>query len=420
MIPLARSFPSLGAAIAILCASLPALGAPEEPLLPSFVDAWHFGETSAYGQQTVALSSTRPDCIQAEPAYRGSPRYGLIRLGSSPAVEIPLVVDFTDEPGEAAPDVYVDGDRDGRIGPEEKAITDPSAPTPLATASTAAIAVARTTLPIGDARVPFERTIAVQVDAFGVVAIVMPRGFCAVALGDQGPPAQVVLIDRDGDGVLALDGNDGVLPLTPGADGQPVPGDVVRLRRVTNLAGRVVELVLDPLGTTLTVRPRPDAAIPVTPRVSMAEPATIDHVAVLVIGEDGSMTRVGRLDEPISMQVGAYRIASCSLSVTDSVGTGWSYLLAEGAAAAPAHEVSNGPGQEWDLAGEWSVEIETAASTVNPGQDVSAVLKISSRTGLEMHSCRSGLDGNDVPVAAEVRLVNAAGTEVARAAGGYG
>ena len=75
MIPLARSFPSLGAAIAILCASLPALGAPEEPLLPSFVDAWHFGETSAYGQQTVALSSTRPDCIQAEPAYRGSPRY---------------------------------------------------------------------------------------------------------------------------------------------------------------------------------------------------------------------------------------------------------------------------------------------------------------------------------------------------------
>jgi len=106
--------------------------------------------------------------------------------------------------------------------------------------------------------------------------------------------------------------------------------------------------------------------------------------------------------------------------VTDSVGTGWSYLLAEGAAAAPAHEVSNGPGQEWDLAGEWSVEIETAASTVNPGQDVSAVLKISSRTGLEMHSCRSGLDGNDVPVAAEVRLVNAAGTEVARAAGGYG
>lgn len=396
------------------------LGAPEEPLHPHFVDSWLVGGTIAYGQQTVALSAARPDEVQTEPAYRGSPRYGRIRLGRNPGIDITLAVDFTDEPGETGPDVYVDGDGDGQIEPDEKAIADTSAPTPLATASTAAVAAISVAIPTGGETVPFHRTVAVQVDAFGVVAIVMPRGYYQVALGDPGPPAEVILIDRDGDGVLALDGSDGVLALTPGADGEPVPGDVVRLRRITNLGGRVLELMVDPLGTTLTVRPRPDAAVLVTPRVSMAEPAVIDHVAVLVIGEDGSTTRIGRLDQPISVQVGAYRVAGCSLSMTDSVGTHWSYELTEGAGEASMHEITHAPGQDWSLAGEWSMEIETAATTARPGQEVSAALRVGSSAGLGMQSCRSGLGGNEVPVAAEVRLVNAAGAEVARAAGGYG
>jgi len=415
----AQFAPRFRLAVGVLWA-FPAFGAPAEPLHPSFVDSWLFGETIAYGQQTVALGSARPDEVRIEPAYRGDPRYGRIRFGHDPGVCVAVVVDFADEPGEAGFDVYVDGNGDGCIEPGEKAVRDPSAPTPLATASAAAVAGISVAIPSEGGTVPFQRTVAVQVDAFGVVAIVMPRGYYRVALGDLGPPAEAVLVDRDGDGVLTPDGNDGVLPLTPGSDGRPVPGDLVRLRRVTNLGGRVVELAFDPLGTTLTVRPRPDATTLVRPRVSMAEPAVLDHVAVLVIGEDGSTTRIGQIDEPIVLQVGGYRVASCSLSMTDSVGTTWSYTLIEGQGGTNMHPLAQEPAQEWDLTGAWSMDIETAVTTARAGQVVSASLKVRSDAGLELSSCTSGVDAYGPPVPAEVRLVNAAGTEVARAAGGFG
>ncbi|MFM9082011.1 MAG: hypothetical protein ACKOTE_18125, partial [Opitutaceae bacterium] len=63
----------------------------------------------------LPLSSERPAAIRKEPAYRGTPRYGRIRLGNGPRAETHFVVDRMPDDRRTETRVFFDRDHDGDL-----------------------------------------------------------------------------------------------------------------------------------------------------------------------------------------------------------------------------------------------------------------------------------------------------------------
>ena len=118
ILPLRLSHLRLLLALVALPAALPA-----EPVNGTLVidnDCLDFdgelsGRVMPRSGPALPLSAERPAAIRKEPAYRGTPRYGRIRLGNGPRAETHFVVDRMPDDRRTETRVFFDRDHDGDL-----------------------------------------------------------------------------------------------------------------------------------------------------------------------------------------------------------------------------------------------------------------------------------------------------------------
>jgi len=406
---------AITALVVLVAASPVPAGAAEM----EFVDEWTADDVRMFGYQSVALRAKKPEGLTVVPEAKGTVRYGNLRLGRDPGTKVALLCDSGAKTDDIPGDIYVDANGDGRIDADERATFSPD--TPKALESGRVAAGIRVDLPVEVDGRPRQlaRDLAVQIDTFGVVAMVAVRGYWRVRPEADGLPEDVYLIDRNADGVVGLAAEDAFMADFNGDGRLDRAQETMPFRAVLPVGPRVFELSINAEGDQLTVTERPQTTGKVTPRIDLSPGAELASLSAVLVGDDGSVTRIDRLGEPIKLRVGAYSVASAMLRIKGREGAFWSYELLKDDLSVGARDVSEDDSDDWHILGAWNLEIKARTTAAKRGDEIPVSLKVASDAGFEIVNCQID-DGMLGQVSASIRFTDPAGRLIGQEASGFG
>ncbi len=284
-------------------------------------DAWRFvapppGDPfEAPPPRALPLASVKPADVVEVATYRGKRRrYAQIRYGGSSSIRVAVVLD---EGGPGDADLYVDANRDRRIGPEDLVRGEKRTwrlPLDLVT--------------MVDGVALTERRAAVfRLGATGTTLSMAAAGYLdgTVRIDERSHAARRV--DGDGNGSVADPGDRLWVDLDD--DGRWDPGaEQFLFGPILTLGDRRYAVRSDPLGRRLTVNRlegtgtiRLAAAGPLAPRVA--------EVSAMLVGDDGSAFAASGTAAGV-VPVGSYRLGTVTLSLTDPAGgPRWSFVFSD-------------------------------------------------------------------------------------------
>ncbi len=265
--------------------------------------------------RALPLASLKPADVVESATYRGKRRrYAQVRYGEASSVRVVVVLDESG-PGDA--DLYVDANRDRKVGPEDLVRGEGRTwRVPLDLATTV------------DGRPVAERRAALfKLGATGATLSMASAGYLAgtVRIDDRAHAARRV----DGDGNGSVTDPSDRLWVDLDDDGRWDPASEQFLYGpILTLGERRYAVRSDPLGRRLSLnRLEGTGSI----RLAVAGPAAsrVAEVSAMLIGDDGSAFAASG-GAPSVLPVGSYRLGAVTLALNDPAGgPRWSFVFSD-------------------------------------------------------------------------------------------
>lgn len=393
-----------------IAAALGVLGpaAAQEPARFAFHDAVEWN-----GRQTLTFAALQlrdePPRLPAENSDReipGSARWGLLRVGET-ADDALLCAVAAREGGGLS--VWIDGDGDGALRPDERATVSGGT-------IEQRIRVRRGEHP------PLSRTVILRRSKLADGLQYAVRGTCAgeVSVGGEryaalltdcdsnglfhSPLADRILIDLDRDG--RLDGVTEQFPL-----GRPIP-----------IGAETYFAVADAGGERVWIRPRSTERGRLRVRLFDGTRDAV-RVSASLVSDLGEAAMIEKLNAPLELPVGRYRVTSMSLELRESEAWKWLYLFDAPRQAGPMVEIRAGEESELTLLGELHLRMELERQSLQAGAVIGVSPSLATPAGLTLAMCeRQNLHATYLRewTSADVFMIEPGGRRVALATSGFG
>ena len=375
--------------------------------------AWEFRDEPGVAGRT--LIEFRPLEWAVQPAgpldvsqLAGRPaKYALLQIGAVREREPHMI---SVDPEGADPQLWIDGDADGRISEEEVHKM------PDKTAIEATVMLDASRKPES---LPVARTLLVKRNAAGNGLLYAVRGFTSgtIAIGAASYPA--LLVDHNGDGCFDARGRDRTWIDLDG-DGKWNPFAEQFLLGTPIKHGEEIFLVKpDAAGLEVEVvrRPTEKGTLQVTlDDVFTQAPA---KASVHLVGEWGELVRIEKLGAAIEVPAGKYRMDELTCEVADENGRSWTYRFVGGSGEVEA--IAGDTALFKPLAGlEMSVHCDPPKSYA-AGERIRVSPRIESACGLELVNCevRQFNIKSDAGPTAKITLVDGQGKTLDRIESGF-
>lgn len=350
-------------------------------------DLWEFRDESILGTRTmltfrpVELGDRPIVPLHADDRPGAAARYGLLPTGNV-AADYPLVVWLPGGPG--GPQVWIDGDGDGRFAPGERHTLGPQ---PLALPLTLSVRS-------GEGVQKLRRTVLVRRRGEDGLSYAV-RGYAAgrLRLGERDHAA--LLTDGNGDGCFDAAGTDRVWIDLDGDGTFDALTEQFLLGAPLALHGQKYLLRPDALGTSVEVRERPTEQGAVRLTLPAQFGTSVTHFTAQLVSDWGELVTVDAADRAQAMPVGRYSVEEMKLKLTDARGRAWTYRFV----GARRFDVAINPDRETALAVldglALGVKAALPAAGARPGQEFAVTPAVRTSAGLELIHCETAERGTD-------------------------
>jgi hypothetical protein len=386
------------------------LAAPPGETIPrtwEFRDAVSFDGRSLLAYRPIELGTKPPRPLHPADDPGPGAKFGLLPVGNQPE-SFRLLVWRPKAVG--GPDLWIDGDGDGRFGPGERhRLTAQSTEIPITIA-----------VKTGDRVQTLRRTLLIRPTADGGLQYAV-RGFVAGRLAIAGREYAALLTDGNGDGCFDSPNGDRIWINLDG-DGQ--------------FDGLTEQFAL---GTPVTINRRAYLIRPAADGMSVAvreRAAALGSVRLIVAGSDGrrplgfsaqllsdwgELVTVAAADTPTPLPVGRYAIESMEFRLQDDRGRKWNFKFA----GARRLDIVVEKGQEASVRPLDKLAFSAATTIpragVTRGDDLSVTPSLRTPAGIELIQCTVAGRPDIQPTESEadIRLDAADGTVLDRAQSGF-
>jgi hypothetical protein len=296
----------------VLCLAADASAAPEAtPVAFEFKDTATYEKRPVLQYRAIDFRNTPMRPLADERKFDAGTLYGLVPVGPKPDTALTIVW----RPKAAGgPELWLDADGDGKLTDDERH-----------TMSGRDLEVPATiVVQLEPKRQTVKRTLLFRRSALGDGLRYTVRGYMQGRLELGGKKYTALLIDGNADGCfnsigrdrvwIDLNGNGRFDPLVEQFPlGKPISHNrEVYVVRCDSLASAVVA----------TLRSAGQGKLRIALAKKLAKPATVSAELVSDLGE---LVAIDKLDEPVSVPFGKYRISSVQLETADAAGQKWTY-----------------------------------------------------------------------------------------------
>ena len=380
-----------------------------------FVPAWEAERTKLFQPQLLRFGPHPPEPLEAEPEYRGTPRYAAWELGNGrdPLRTCVLI------PSPRGPDtLYVDANNDNAIQASEK-VPWREEVYPLRRGAEGGWERG-----ITYEVVEGEETRRVQGRALlvpgsrGPTAQAGLRGYAEgiLTLADGGYPAR--LVDGNGNGLFHENGVDR-LWLDLNQDGVWETGrEQWILQPVGVFEEHTYSLQVRAQGDRMEAQVEEKGTSRIQFALGPDHTATPQVLAATLVSAEGEVFPVREVSKPMTVPAGEYRVSAVTLVLQDERSV-WRYQFSGGRSVHFPLVVPPDSEQKIDLLGPLTLRLEVSGPP-QPGQTLIASVHLMAATGLEMITYIEGGTGErSDQQAADLWLRNAAGQTMARTRTGF-
>lgn len=332
------------------------------------VTEWRGRPTGTYTMLRLQHSPPRLPEQDSDREIPAEARWGLLRVGETADDALLCAVAPRGEGGLAA---WIDCDGDGALQPRERRmITGGLAEFP--------VVVRRVAAP------PLTRTAILRRSKLGDGLQYVVRGACVGEVEAGGERYAALLTDCSGDGLFHSPAADRIMiDLDRDARFDGVT-EQFPLGRPFRIGGETVFAAADAAGERVWIRPR--SAERGRLRVRLFDGARdVVQVSAALVSELGEAELIERLDEPVELPTGRYRVSSLALELRESERWKWIYLF-DGARGA-AVEVRAGEEAALTLLEELSVNVELRREGSQAGGLLAVTPSLGTPSGLTLVHC---------------------------------
>jgi hypothetical protein len=362
----------------------------------SFHDQSSFGDRSMITYRTLEITEKPSRSLSPDTKLPANTKFSTLSLGPGGSTRIVLAWDQEKEV------IWVDTNIDGRLADEEKFKL-----------GKAAVEVA-VTIGFGDQKE--KRTILIRKRSEGLASAI--RGYMSGQIRLNGKNYSSILTDGNADGCFDSAAHDRIwIDLNQDNQFDPLTeqfplGTALKYQGVSHLIASNAQ------GTQVTIRPRPSESGTLRATLTRLPQSKVLEVNAQFVSEWGELIAVTKLNEPISIPEGKYRIDSLSLRVKDTQGQIWNYSFTGNQKY--NLKIERNKEFTYDLVDGLKVTMQLHPD--RPGKEITGIRvepNVVTESGLYLTDCwhveslgeRSNLIGRSNPVTAKLQL-KAPGSEI--------
>jgi hypothetical protein len=375
---------------------------------------WEFRDSATYAGRNmltfrpVELADRPVRPLHPEDRPPGKASYGVLSVGNLPAAQ-PSLIWIPGAPG--GPQVWIDGDGDGRFQPAERhrldrATLEVQIPIPIA---------------VGDKVRRPKRTLLFRRRTSDNGLSYAVRGYVVGRLEVDGQAYNALLTDHNADGCFDKPDADRIwIDLNKDGVFNPLT-EQFPLGTPLTVGSRTYVIRPSAEGSTVAVREQPTEHGALRLELGIKSIIKPAQFSAQLVSEWGELLTVNRLGEPVSVPTGRYAIEAVTCQVPDAEGRLWSYRFTGESRFHVLVDTRRQATLNLFEGLELHIRHTVQREGVAPGQEVQVTPALRTPEGLELINAEftDRNSGSPTSPSADIELVGSDGSVVDRASSGF-